>query len=626
MLFLGDYTSMGEYVKKVNENSQEGSFLRAVLAIKNERYKDATTYINRVRDMLDSELTAMAGESYERAYGAMVLVQQLTELEEAIEYKMMPDRRTRIAVLWSRRLQGSRKNIEQWQRILVVRSLVLSQNEMRPLWIKFSSMCRKSGKLSMAGRVLKSLLDVSEETPLERTHIPVDKPHLAFSICKHLWEEGKKKIAFNNLENLVSTLHRLIERNKSTLTRDQLDKMARATAKCYLKLGEWHCAIQPIGTRPAAGTYGAAMGRHPSAKTMPSLSTDYLSQIPANFGNIEQNTKTILQYYHNATTFDASWYKAWHKLATTYYNLIMTDRNLSLSPVPSRPPSLPNASLDGISSVESLNAMILPPLGMPPPVSPLPPPTIIEGGYVLPMGLVHGGAQSGRPSPTPSPNSVMPPQQSPAKFQPQSMVSLYATHAIRCFLRAIQLAEGSRLEDTLRLLMLWFDYGDRPEIFEHLRDSLKLIPLGSFLEVVPQLIARLDSQQNVGLLVKQVLIDIAKVHPQSLIYALTAATKSKNVQRSRVAREILDVVADARPLFVEQAQLINDELIRCAILWHELWHEALEDASRFYFQDKNVEQMMNALRPLHSKIEQGHHTLKEESFNQTYYKELKDAR
>jgi hypothetical protein len=46
----------------------------------------------------------------------------------------------------------------------------------------------------------------------------------------------------------------------------------------------------------------------------------------------------------------------------------------------------------------------------------------------------------------------------------------------------------------------------------------------------------------------------------------------------------LAIIADGLPTFVEQAQLMNDELIRCAILWHELWHEALEDASRFYFQ------------------------------------------
>ena len=38
--------------------------------------------------MFDSELSAMASESYERAYGAMVVVQQLSELEEAIEYRV----------------------------------------------------------------------------------------------------------------------------------------------------------------------------------------------------------------------------------------------------------------------------------------------------------------------------------------------------------------------------------------------------------------------------------------------------------------------------------------------------------------------------------------------------------
>lgn len=47
------------------------------------------------------------------------------------------------------------------------------------------------------------------------------------------------------------------------------------------------------------------------------------------------------------------------------------------------------------------------------------------------------------------------------------------------------------MNDTLRLLMLWFDFGDRPEVYEQLRDSLKLIPPEVWLEVVPQLIARL---------------------------------------------------------------------------------------------------------------------------------------
>lgn len=68
------------------------------------------------------------------------------------------------------------------------------------------------------------------------------------------------------------------------------------------------------------------------------------------------------------------------------------------------------------------------------------------------------------------------------------------------------------------------------------------------------------------------------------MYALTAATKSKNLQRCRVATEILNLIREDQREFVDEACLFNDELIRCAILWHEMWHGTLEEASRLYFQ------------------------------------------
>nr|CAD2149601.1 unnamed protein product [Meloidogyne enterolobii] len=237
--------------------------------------------------------------------------------------------------------------------------------------------------------------------------------------------------------------------------------------------------------------------------------------------------------------------------------------------------------------------------------------------YVQPPPSVQAAAA------TASQMNSPPIMQSPLRAH--QLVTNYAVNAVSCFFKAIQLAEGSRLDDTLRLLMLWFDYGDRPEVFERLRDNLKMIPSEVWLEVVPQLIARLDSQNNTGVLVRQLVIDVAKAYPQAWVYALTAAIKSRNTRRSQVAKEILDIIAENKPILVEQATLVNDELIRCAILWHEQWHEALEEASRFYFQDKNVDEMMNILRPLHQKIEQGHTTMKEQSFNHTYYKDLKDA-
>jgi FKBP12-rapamycin complex-associated protein len=61
--------------------------------------------IDSARDLLDTELTAMAGESYQRAYGAMVSVQMLAELEEVVQYKLIPERRATIRKMWWDRLQ-----------------------------------------------------------------------------------------------------------------------------------------------------------------------------------------------------------------------------------------------------------------------------------------------------------------------------------------------------------------------------------------------------------------------------------------------------------------------------------------------------------------------------------------
>lgn len=40
-----------------------------------------------------------------------------------------------------------------------------------------------------------------------------------------------------------------------------------------------------------------------------------------------------------------------------------------------------------------------------------------------------------------------------------------------------------------------------------------------------------------------------------------------------------------------------------AILWHELWTEGLEEASRFYFAEHNPDGMFEVLEPLHDMIE-----------------------
>ena len=67
---------------------------------------------------------------------------------------------------------------------------------------------------------------------------------------------------------------------------------------------------------------------------------------------------------------------------------------------------------------------------------------------------------------------------------------------------------------------------------------------------------------------------------------------------------------------------MSEELIRVAILWHELWHEGLEEASRLYFGERNAKAMIATLEPLHDLVQRGPQTLKETSFTQVseFYK------
>lgn len=83
-------------------------------------------------------------------------------------------------------------------------------------------------------------------------------------------------------------------------------------------------------------------------------------------------------------------------------------------------------------------------------------------------------------------------------------------------------------------------------------------------------------------------------------------------------RQTFPVVASCGVSFLLPLIQVSEELIRVAILWHEMWHEGLEEASRLYFGERNVKGMFEVLEPLHAMMERGPQTLKETSFNQVW--------
>ena len=65
---MGEWEDMNEYISMMKEDSPDGAFFQAILSLHKNLYVSAQKYIGKTRDLLDTELTALVGESYNRAY------------------------------------------------------------------------------------------------------------------------------------------------------------------------------------------------------------------------------------------------------------------------------------------------------------------------------------------------------------------------------------------------------------------------------------------------------------------------------------------------------------------------------------------------------------------------------
>ncbi|XP_076451616.1 serine/threonine-protein kinase mTOR-like isoform X2 [Babylonia areolata] len=539
---LGQWDSMEEYICYIPRTTYDGTFYRAVFALHMENFQQAQQCVDKARDIVDTDLTAMAGESYNRAYAVMVNVQMLSELEEIIKYKLVPERRGNIKEIWWERLKGCQRNVEDWQRILQVRSLVMNPAEDVHAWLKYASLCRKSGRLALSHKTLVHLLEL-DPSKKPGTPLPTTNPAITYAYLKHRWHVCRQRVGAQSVAEAHQTyqqLHHFVRQSLQTKAlqimgpddSQQKKELSQLMARCYLRLGHWEEDLKGI---------------------------------------TESSIPTILEYYHLATQYDRNLYKAWHAWALMNYEAVLFYKDQN----PNLPPSAHPSSAD-LQSYAS-----------------------------------RGDA----------PHSLSPrPESYSAKLQKFCVPSVHG------FVRSISLSVENSLQDTLRLLTLMFDYGQWPDVYEALTEGIKSIHIDNWLQVIPQLIARIDTPRSlVGRLVHQLLVDISKAHPQALIYPLTVASKSTVTARLIAANKILKSMCERNANLVQQAMLVSEELIRVAILWHELWHEGLEDASRLYFGERNVKGMFMILEPLHSMVERGPQTLKETAFNQAYGRDLAEA-
>ncbi|KAJ5242888.1 uncharacterized protein N7469_001215 [Penicillium citrinum] len=535
----GQWELMDSYLGVMKEQSPDRSFFGAILAIHRNQFEEANMYIEKARNGLDTELSALLGESYNRAYNVVVRVQMLAELEEIITYKQNvgdPEKQEAMRQTWNKRLLGCQQNVEVWQRMFKVRALVTAPRENLDMSIKFSNLCRKSNRMALAERSLASLETVISDANGTRTISP---PEVTYARLKFSWANGHQAEALDMLREFTSDLSDDLSKYNTLMVSQNehhgmngvngmadpshpeviglrerigdVSKFRKLLSKSYLRLGEWQTAMQ-------RGDWRA------------------------------EYVREVLSAYSAATQYNRDSYKAWHSWALANFEVVTTISN--------------QASRDS---------------------KPAPVPAHIVTEHVIP--------------------------------------------AIRGFLRSIALSSTSSLQDTLRLLTLWFTHGGDHEVNTVVTEGFTSVNIDTWLAVTPQLIARIN-QPNIRVRgsVHRLLAEVGKTHPQALVYPLTVAMKSNVTRRSQSASNIMESMRQHSAKLVEQADLVSHELIRVAVLWHELWHEGLEEASRLYFGDSNVEGMFATLAPLHDMLDKGAETLREVSFAQAFGRDLAEAK
>ena len=81
----------------IPRDTYDGAFYRAVLALHDDQFPLAQQCIEKARDILDTDLTAMAGESYNRAYG---VCPKTAPTVQGTPYSRAYGLRTVTALLW----------------------------------------------------------------------------------------------------------------------------------------------------------------------------------------------------------------------------------------------------------------------------------------------------------------------------------------------------------------------------------------------------------------------------------------------------------------------------------------------------------------------------------------------
>lgn len=547
-----------------------------------------------------------------------------------------------------------------------VHTLVVEPTEDLDSWLELVTLCRKEGMFSLCGNLLRRLgasnlsinagadedecglpIPPQQSTTLGSFHTPPppftglhgtpraekSNPHfrVLFASHKYLWACGERQRALGELTSFLDVVPRI----------ERIDDGADAGSVFRTTVGMTERTYSTFGSTSMSSTelrsfrVACLLQR---AEWMRALA--------------EAPFEQVLATVHEAQTLAPDHYSVWHAWAVTNYDQLQKVETEVAE----------GATLNSGSQSPSLSSLLMLQLRDSPVAShPRDPghehsasaPTGPESsnrkttltGMITPQrgaGTVNAFSRQGSRS-----NSL--------SNGEEDVTIKFIVQAVKGFVRSIVLGQGQPianiLQDTLRLLTLWFTYGSRAGVYGALLEELDQVSPENWLSVVPQLIARMhvNSPEIAGLL-RTLLIKLAATHPQALVCPISVAFNTNNSQQKKMARDVLLEMRKIQSQLVSEATMVSRELMRVAMTPHEVWHDGLEAAAQQYLELKDVNAMLETLMGLHESMNDAtttsaqsgnadtdfegfsesvgkvsHTTLRDISFRQSYGRQLGEA-
>jgi serine/threonine-protein kinase mTOR len=505
------------------------------------------------------------------------------------------NRKAFIIDKWRKRIRGclssGKAAVSHWQRLINLRRMIAGEREDVDTWLDFTTLCRHSNNLSLAQRVIGLAVDgcispIAAENPFENffpASAPINPPmspyrpsggnHAPSPIPLYMRRSNSGYGSHGQGLSMLDTA-------TATKGNPAIDPHA-LSVDCRIELEKLRLRWS-MGQKVSAAEQLAKMTLQLSQYTQNStvqssveLSNVHLKcllklgdwKVRLNTPGTVLDRETrlaIIQLYSQATSVNPNSYQAWHEWGLSNHHAVLESSDQKLN-----------------TSASSDSAHLL-------------------------------RRRLRRPS------------------VPVEYIRTFIVNALTGLFRAISLGTSkscaSIMQDMLCVLNFWFKYGEYQDVADVLQQGLQDAPLNSWLGVLPQLIARIHHPgDRARSLLHQLLGRLGTHHAQALMYPLSVALQSPRVDRKEAADALLDSLREHSATLIDQSVLVSQELIRIAILWDEEWYATLEDASRIYFGEGNVQGMLDMLLPLHEKIAQGPRSNSEISFSQSFGAELREA-